>query len=67
MGAMRHTEFWSRLESALPAGYAATWARMYVMSELGGRTAQQALDAGVAPKEVWAAVWRALDLPATQR
>ena len=27
----------------------------------------RALDAGVAPKQVWAAVWRALDLPASER
>ena len=28
------------------------------MADLGGRTAVEALDAGVPPKEVWAAVWR---------
>ncbi|MBZ5733776.1 DUF3046 domain-containing protein [Nocardioides sp. TRM66260-LWL] len=64
---MRHTEFWARLEHAVGAGYAPTWASMHVMASLGGRTAQQALDAGVAPKEVWAAVWEALDLPASER
>jgi hypothetical protein len=37
------------------------------MADLGGRTAEEALDAGVSPKEVWAAVWRALDLPGTER
>lgn len=64
---MRHTEFWQRLEAALGAGYAPSWARMFVMSDLGGRTASEALDAGVPPKEVWAAVWSALDLPASER
>lgn len=64
---MRHTEFWQRLESALGSGYARSWAGMYVMSDLGGRTAQQALDAGVSPKEVWAAVWTALELPASEK
>lgn len=64
---MRHTEFWSRLESALGAGYAPSWASMYVMADLGGRTANEALEAGYSPKEVWAAVWSALDLPANQR
>ena len=64
---MRHTEFWSRLEDALGPAYAASWARQYVMSDLGGRTAQEALDAGVSPKEVWAAVWSALGLPARER
>ena len=37
------------------------------MSDLGGRTAQEALDAGIPPKQVWAAVWAALGLPDTER
>ena len=31
------------------------------------RTAQEALDAGFSPKEVWRAVWAALELPASER
>ena len=38
-----------------------------MITELGSRTAVEALDAGVAPKQVWAAVWRVLELPETQR
>lgn len=64
---MRHTEFWARMDDALGESYARSWADMFVMAELGGRTASQALAAGVPPKEVWAAVWRALDLPASKR
>ena len=64
---MRHTEFWERLESALGRAYARSWARQFVMSDLGDRTAAEALDAGVPPKQVWAAVWRALELPARER
>ena len=64
---MRHTEFWQRLEVALGSSYARSWAQMFVMAELGGRTAQQALDAGENPKDVWAAVWAALELPASER
>ena len=64
---MRHTEFWARLERALGTAYYRTWADQFVMAELGGRTARQALDAGVPPKQVWAAVWAALDLPAKDR
>lgn len=64
---MRHTEFWARLERALGGAYARSWASQYVMGDLGGRTAQEALDAGVSPKDVWAAVWRALELPGTER
>ncbi|MEI5674925.1 MULTISPECIES: DUF3046 domain-containing protein [unclassified Nocardioides] len=64
---MRHTEFWSRMEDALGASYAPSWASQFVMGALGGRTAQEALDAGVPPKEVWAAVWAALGLPERDR
>ena len=64
---VRHTEFWSRMEEALGPAYHRAWARQFVMAELGGRTAQEALDAGIPPKQVWAAVWRALELPANQR
>lgn len=64
---MRHTEFWARMEEALGSGYYRAWANQFVMADLGGRTAREALDAGVPPKEVWAAVWRALGLPAKDR
>ncbi|GAB3763226.1 hypothetical protein FB382_001266 [Nocardioides ginsengisegetis] len=64
---MRHTEFWERMELALGSAYAKAWAGQFVMADLGGRTAAEALDAGVPPKQVWAAVWRALDLPASDR
>jgi len=64
---VRHTEFWTRMEQALGPAYAHSWADMFVMGELGGRTASQALEAGVPPKEVWRAVWSALELPASER
>ena len=64
---MRHTALWARMEAALGAGYARHWASTTVLAELGGRTPVEALDAGTSPKEVWAAVWRALDLPAVDR
>lgn len=64
---MRHTEFWNRLEAALGVAYARPWSRQFVMAELGGRTAEDALAAGIPPKQVWAAVWSALELPSTDR
>lgn len=64
---MRHTEFWARMDSALGPAYARAWAGQIVIGELGERTAQEALDAGVSPKAVWAAVWRVLELPASER
>lgn len=64
---MRHTEFWDRMRAALGDGYYATWADQFVMADLDGRTAKQALDDGVAPKQVWRAVWAARDLPENLR
>jgi len=55
------------MDAALGESYARVWADQFVMGELGGRTASQALAAGVPAKQVWAAVWRALDLPASER
>lgn len=60
---MKHTEFWARMDDALGASYARSWASMFVLGDLGGRTVDEALAAGVPPKEVWASVWRALGLP----
>jgi hypothetical protein len=64
---MRHTEFWARMEGALGRAYARAWAHDQVMSELGGRTVDEALAAGESPKTVWRAVWRTLELPPSQR
>ncbi len=64
---MRHTEFWARLDEALGRESSASWAELFVLQELGSRTTRQAIDAGVPPKQVWAAVWRALELPERYR
>lgn len=64
---MRHTEFWARLEHALGKAYAGAWAQQVVLADLGGRTPAEALDAGTPPKQVWAAVWRHLELPGSER
>jgi Protein of unknown function (DUF3046) len=64
---MRLTEFWDRMESALGAAYARSWARQQVLAGLGERTVQEALDAGWDAKRVWREVHKALELPAHQR
>lgn len=64
---MRHTEFWSRLDHALGRARSRTWAELFVLTELGSRTTMEALGDGVAPKQVWAAVWRALELAESER
>jgi hypothetical protein len=47
--------------------YAKSLASDLVMSKLGGRTAQQALDAGEAPKDVWNALADQMELTEEQR
>ncbi len=55
------------MEAALGSGYSHVWAEQFVMADLGGRTAKEALDAGIPPKQVWDAAWRALELPPSAR
>lgn len=66
-GPVRHTEFWSRMDDALGSGYSRVWADQQVLADLGGRTVSEALAAGAEPKQVWRAVWAALELPARER
>jgi hypothetical protein len=47
--------------------YAKSLASDLTMSSLGGRTAAEALAAGVAPREVWDAVCAAMDVPEPKR
>jgi hypothetical protein len=55
------------MEQHLGAGYARVWADQFVIGDLGHRTAAEALEAGVDPKQVWRAVWQILELPASER
>ncbi len=64
---MRHTEFWSRMEQALGPAYARAWSEQFVIADLEGRTAAEALRDGEPPKRVWRAVWQVLGLPASER
>lgn len=65
---MRLTVFWERMaEHFGTAGYADTFARDHVMSELGGRTVHEALDAGWEAKDVWRVVCRVMNVPQEQR
>ncbi|MBZ4323015.1 MULTISPECIES: DUF3046 domain-containing protein [Streptomyces] len=64
---MRLTDFWRRMADHFGAAYADSFARDHVMSELGGRTVHEALDAGWNAKDVWRAVCRAMEIPADRR
>jgi len=64
---VRLTEFWRRMEAQLGPAYARSWAADTVVTELGGRTVDEALAAGDDVKEVWRAVVAHLELPSVHR
>jgi D-alanyl-lipoteichoic acid acyltransferase DltB (MBOAT superfamily) len=59
---MRLTEFWNRMHRTFGEVYADSWARDYVIAELGGRTVVQALAEGESAKNVWRAVCTVTDV-----
>ena len=67
MVTMRLTEFWERMEQALGATYARSWARDVHLADLEGRTVDEAMAAGVPTQQIWRAVHAALGLPARER
>lgn len=64
---MRHSEFWQLMTSEFGPGYAASVAQDHVVAVLGGRTAQQALDAGADPRDVWSALCEEMGVPTERR
>jgi hypothetical protein len=53
---VRLTDFWRRLEETFGSTYAASVAHDQVLSQLGGRTIEQALADHVEVHEIWRAV-----------
>jgi Protein of unknown function (DUF3046) len=64
---VRLTDFWSRMDQHLGPAYSRSWAHDVVLAELGGRTVDEALAAGLETKDVWRAVVAQLGLPARER
>ncbi|PJI94381.1 DUF3046 domain-containing protein [Luteimicrobium subarcticum] len=64
---MRYSEFWSLVDDVYGEGYGRTLVGTQVLTELGSRTAQAALDAGVEPRTVWHALCDAMDVPDSAR
>jgi hypothetical protein len=64
---VRMQEFWSRLEGHFGSMRAQTVTRDHVFSALGGRTAVQAIEAGVAVRKVWLAICEEYDVPPKER
>lgn len=64
---MRLTVFWQRMADHFGPGYADTFARDHVMTELGGRTVHEALDMRLEAKDVWRAVCGTMNVPSEDR
>jgi hypothetical protein len=64
---MRVTEFWDRMRDQFGPSYADAVARDQVIGSLGERSAIDALDAGIDPKQVWLAVCEHFELPLGMR
>ncbi|WP_040339890.1 DUF3046 domain-containing protein [Candidatus Blastococcus massiliensis] len=64
---MRLQEFWSRVDELFGSARAQSVTRDHVFSALGGRTALDAIDAGVPVRRVWLAICEAYDVPPKER
>ncbi len=64
---MRLTYFRELMEGEFGAVRAAALSRDHVFAELGGRTVEEALEAGIEPREVWKVVCNAYDVPPARR
>jgi hypothetical protein len=60
---VRLQEFWSRLAEQFGSTRAETVARDHFFSSLGGRTAVEAIDAGVDVRRVWLAICEEYEVP----
>ncbi|MFN3707045.1 DUF3046 domain-containing protein [Microcella sp.] len=60
---MKLSEFRRAVVDEFGDAYGRSLVRDLVLGDVGDRTAQQALDAGVAPRDVWLALCAATDVP----
>ena len=64
---MKLSEFQTAVDAEFGAGYGGVVVNDLVLAALGGRTAREALAAGVRPREVWLALCDATDVPEERR
>lgn len=64
---MRHTVFRRRMAEEFGRIRSEMLSQDHVLSELGGRTVDEALEAGISPKEVWRIFCEAFDVPPERR
>ena len=64
---MRLSEFHRAIEQEFGGAYGGQLVRELVLVKVGGRTAEQALAAGVPARDVWYALCEAMDVPEARR
>ncbi|GIG27949.1 DUF3046 domain-containing protein [Cellulomonas marina] len=64
---MTYREFWALVDEVLGRAQGRVLAQELVLGAVGGRSAQEALDAGVPPRDVWHALCDALEVPDARR
>lgn len=62
-GAVRMSEFQRLIDDEFGSGYGQLLLRGHTLRDLGSRTGEEALEAGVAPKLVWLALCREMEIP----
>jgi hypothetical protein len=64
---VRLQEFWSRMRDHFGPMRAESVARDHVFAPLGGRSAVEAIDAGVPVRRVWLTICEEYDVPPKER
>jgi hypothetical protein len=64
---MRVSEFWRAVDQVFGDAYGPVVARDVVLEQLGGRSAADALDAGIDARTVWEALCDSQDVPEGRR
>jgi hypothetical protein len=64
---VRISDYWRLMDDEFGAGYSRVLSSTLVLAGVGGRTADQALAAGVSPRQVWLAVCEVQDVPPERR
>lgn len=67
LGRVRLSQFWTLMDGEFGPAYSRVLADRQVLGALSGRTAAEAIEAGVPPKQVWAAICDAMDVPEQRR
>lgn len=60
---MRLSEFWLAMSDEFGDAYGRMLAHDVVLGEVGGRTAEEAIKAGIPVREIWLAICRSSDVP----